>query len=326
MTPGIIFNSEKLILYGEFDDNKVRKDESFLKSIETSIKKIGLTSTNITLPDGTLIENYLGHPELKGIKGVDQRNYIFDLVHLLPRDVNFSHKSLTIRPELLTEYRVKLFNEEYRKEKNKERMSQIQLEMDTIAKSAKDQKDMIKQLEKPIEERDRIYSEMEKISKEGIRLNTVYDTSYSCDVTEEEKKVIQNLADFTKEMIVKMLNDCFVDEENLPGDSESLKKYIHRYGISSKYYSVIVDYIDGSIVENKESVKQSYSKLTWLKSLILREMLIKSSSSVYNQLIKSIPSSCLYQFSSYYLNVFLGHPNQIKAIEAFNTTINNNTL
>ncbi len=319
MTPGIIFNSEHLIVYGEYDENKIRSNEEFKKEISPTLQKLGILENTIKTPDGlTTIENYLGHPEIKGIKGVDKRNYLFDLVHLFPRDLNFDEQTIMLRPEVLQDYKAKIFETLMQSPETKEILQKNQQEIEAISKTAKNNKDMIKQLEKPLEFKENLYKENEKIAQQKIRLNTVYKTEYdTLNPQEEDIKLLNDLAIFLKQEIKRCLSESLVEEENLPGDSESLKKHLHKYGISSKYYSELISMIDNT---------EEFKKLHWLKCLLQREMIVKAAKSVYNQHIKTFPLSSYQAFTAYFLNCLLGHTNQIKALEFFNTVILNNSL
>lgn len=323
MTPGIIFNSEHLIVYGEYDDGKIRKDEEFQKEILPIMDKLGIVSNDISNEESTVeFTDYLGHPEIKGVRGVDKRKYLFDLVRLFPRDLNFEDTGVIIRPELVNEFRGKLVNEALNSPEVSEKMKKIQSEMDAIAKTAKDQKEMAKLLEKPFEERENFYSQLENEAKEKVKLNTVYKTDFiTKNPKEEDVKSLEKIAKYLKEeLIPKLLNESQNEEENLPCDSETLKSFLHKRGISSIYLGEIV-----SSIENDSSLNKS---LCWLKSVILREVLVKSARSVFNQILKTVPQMFANSFSAYFLNVFLGHPNQIKALDYYTLNLigNNRTF
>lgn len=163
MTPGIIFNSEHLIVFGEHDEGKVRNDEQFKNDISSLMNSLGIVSTSIKNDEGTIdIENYLGHPELKGVIGVDKRKYLFDLVHLMPRDLNFDDPGALVRPELIEEYRLKECKKYINSPEVEEKMAKITGEIEEKSKQAKNNKDLLKMIEKPLEERETYYQELEK--------------------------------------------------------------------------------------------------------------------------------------------------------------------
>jgi len=67
-----------------------------------------------------------GNPEIKGINNKERRKYLFDLVHFMPRDLNFPNKESSgclLRPEVVYSYEIKLienkmminYPEEYKK-------------------------------------------------------------------------------------------------------------------------------------------------------------------------------------------------------------------
>lgn len=321
MTPGIIFNSEHLIVYGEYDDGKIRDNEEFKNEIKPLMNNLGIVNNDIINEDGTLdLKNYLGHPEIKGVRGVDKRKYLFDLVHIFPRDLNFDDPGALISPELIREYRSRLINDYLQTPDIKEKLTKIQLEVDAISKSAKDPKELMKNLEKPFEEREAIYFELENKAKEATKLNTVYKTEFiATNVKEEEIKTLENIAKFIKEEVLeKALSDNIKEEDVPPCESNSLQKYFNNFGITYRYFGQLINKIDSDPTKVK--------KLSWLKSLIQREMLVQSAGSVFNSLLKNTPSTYSKIFTSYFLNIFLGHPNQIKALDYFNIqVINGNT-
>jgi len=317
MTPGIIFNSEHLIVYGEYDDGKIRDDDGFKNEIQPIMDKLGIVSNDVKNEENTIdLKNYLGHPEIKGVRGVDKRKYLFDLVHIFPRDLNFDDPGALITPELIQEYRGKLITEELQKPEVKDKLTKIQKEVDELSKAAKNPKELMKALEKPFEERESIYTDLEKKAKEDTKLNTVYKTEFeTTNIKEEDIKTLENIAKFIKEDILdKLLNEA-LKEEDLPCEVESLKNYISKFGLTSRYY--------GELIKKIESNETNAKKLCWLKSLIQRDMLVQSATSVFNSLIKNTPATYIQLFTSYFLNAFLGHPNQIKALDYFNISIIN---
>lgn len=318
MTPGIIFNSEHLIVFGEHDEGKVRNDEQFKNDISSLMNSLGIVSTSIKNDEGTIdIENYLGHPELKGVIGVDKRKYLFDLVHLMPRDLNFDDPGALVRPELIEEYRLKECKKYINSPEVEEKMAKITGEIEEKSKQAKNNKDLLKMIEKPLEERETYYQELEKKVRESIKLNVSYKTEYlTPNVEQSEIETLEKIAKFLKEdQIISMLNSMSLDDDSLslPAESDSLKECLHKYGISTRYFGIILE-----TIENNDKFKK---KLNWLKTLIKREVIVKSARLVFNQLIKNVPKSYVNGFIAYFLNVLLGHPNQIKALEYFDVVI-----
>lgn len=346
MTPGIIFNSEHLIVYGEYDEGRIRDSDEFKNEIRPIMKKLDIGSNNIIFQEKEAVDmsevnpldpmdllkkneevktiekelkEYLGHPEVKGVKGVDKRNYLFDLVHIMPRDLNFDNTGALVTPDLISMYQSHLMNESLKLPKNKEKIAELQKNIDEIVKANKNSKDMFKVLEKPFEEREAFFNNLEKSIKEKLSFNTVYKTDFEVkDPKKEDIEMLENLASFAKnECIDKFLTYCHKEEDVLPCDSESLEEQIKKYGLSPNYYSFILERIDRDYKGNN---------LSWLKDLIYREMLVKSAVSIYNDNLKCIPSSYSQSFSAYFLNIFLGHSNLIKALDYFNHDVQNNVL
>lgn len=318
MTPGIIFNSEHLIVYGEHDEGKVRNDEQFKKDISPLMNSLGIVSTNVKNEEGTIdIENYLGHPEIKGVIGVDKRKYLFDLVHIMPRDLNFEDPGALVRPELIEEYRLKECKKFINSPEVEEKMSKITAEIEEKSKQAKNNKDLLKIIEKPLEERETYYQELETKVRESIKLNVTYKTEYlTPNVEQSEIETLEKIAKFLKEeQITSLLNSLCLEDDSIsyPAESDSLKEYIHKYGISTRYFGIIIE-----TIENNDKYKK---KLTWFKTLLKREIIAKSARVIFNELVKNVPKSYVNGFIAYFLNVLLGHPNQIKALEYFDITL-----
>lgn len=59
-----------------------------------------------------------------------------------------------------------------------------------------------------------------------------------------------------------MLNSMSLDDDSLslPAESDSLKECLHKYGISTRYFGIILE-----TIENNDKFKK---KLNWLKTLI----------------------------------------------------------
>ena len=325
MTPGIIFNSEHLIKYGEFDDSKVRNNEDFSKELKPFMERICIGSNDIKTPEGEEIKDYIGHPEIKGVNGVDKRKYLFDLVHIMPRDLNFKSGAL-LKPELIQEYKQTLLEEALKQPEIKEKSSILNIKLEKINKeknanpniqniTAKENEAKMKEIEPILEEKEKLVIQCENEITKKLRLNTVYSTDYeTTSISEDEKNTLNKLASFLKnDMINKMLLEQTKDEE-LPCDSESLKACLQRFGIGVKYFGIIIERIE----------KDYPVALCWLKSLIIRDIIIKSARSVFNDLLKKVPEYVLFNFTAYFMNTIFSSSSMIKAMEYFSLNVSSN--
>jgi protein TIF31 len=125
ITPGVIFNSEHLVEYGEGEEGLLKYNESFHEDYKKLCSKLNIREISVQDKNQNNFR-ICGNPEIKGVRGVDKRKYLFDLIHLLPRDLNFegeNNQGCLIRPELIKEYQLKLIhsktNNEYAEELKK---------------------------------------------------------------------------------------------------------------------------------------------------------------------------------------------------------------
>jgi len=113
ITPGIIFNSEHLVEYGEGEEGVIKYNEKFHEDYKKLCEKLLIREINVT-DKNDKVYSMLGNPEIKGVRGVDKRKYLFDLIHLFPRDLNYEgsdNGGCIIRPEVIKEYQLKLIHD-----------------------------------------------------------------------------------------------------------------------------------------------------------------------------------------------------------------------
>jgi hypothetical protein len=77
---------------------------------------VGLNISSIKEIETGIIKEIAGSPEIKGVRGIDKRKYIIDLMRVHPRDANYSDKidfsSCVVREELLKNYNFKAIHQD----------------------------------------------------------------------------------------------------------------------------------------------------------------------------------------------------------------------
>jgi hypothetical protein len=86
--PGIIYECENMVEYGSMDEGEIKYSENFHNDMKYFSKKFRIEENYVLDNKGN---EFLmcGNPEIKGINNKDKRKYLFDLVHFMPRDLNF---------------------------------------------------------------------------------------------------------------------------------------------------------------------------------------------------------------------------------------------
>jgi hypothetical protein len=91
----------------------IKCNKDFLDEYKKICEKLNIRE--VTVIDKNNEEHEIvGHPEIKSVRGVDKRKYLFDLINLFARDLNFKgpdSNGCLLRPELIKEYQLKfIFN------------------------------------------------------------------------------------------------------------------------------------------------------------------------------------------------------------------------
>jgi hypothetical protein len=77
---------------------------------------VGLSISSIKETETGIIKEIAGSPEIKGVRGIDKRKYIIDLMRVHPRDANYSDKiecsSCIVRDELLKNYNLQAIHQD----------------------------------------------------------------------------------------------------------------------------------------------------------------------------------------------------------------------
>ena len=168
ITPGVIFNSEHLVEYGEAEEGVIKFNEDFHENYKKFCEKLNIRELKVTDKNN---KEYLiyGNPEIKGVRGVDRRKYLFDLNHLFPRDCNYlneDNSGCLLRPELIREFQMKLISQKINSEYQEE-MKKINSEIENAAQTAKDPAAYMLVLEEKIKKKEEIFEKISNLLSQG---------------------------------------------------------------------------------------------------------------------------------------------------------------
>ena len=224
------------------------------------------------------------NPELKGINNKDKRRYLFDLVHFMPRDLNFYNKEnngCLLRPEVVYSYEIKLIENKI-KDKHPEEYKKISNDLIYLRKKIRDYKSFGREYVDKLRSNSTIFSKYFEESEKEFRFNTTLHTNSKLSENvnyESDEKLLKDLAHYLKhDLINEYLLDIIESIDDFPYDSKSLTESLHRYGINLR--------------------------------LIMRDILIRSASHYFNSLLKDLPEYLIKAFTAHFLNVFITHSNK----------------
>ena len=326
ITPGVIFNSEHLVEYGEAEEGIIKFNQDFHDSYKIFCEKLNIRELKVI--DKNEKEYIIfGNPEIKGVRGIDKRKYLFDLNHLFPRDYNYMGVDDTgclLRPELIREYQMKIISQKINTEYAEE-MKKINTEIETASKNIKDPNAYLAIFEEKMKRKEEIF---EKVTNE-VKPELILDTTLFTDTKlkfenpykEKDEAFLINLAKFLKEeSIEKFLNEVG-KEDNVPSDCFSLTEYLHKIGINCRYYGEIMNKI-----EKMSEVNSSFSptpspqnkNFSWIKSLILRDLIRRSAKHIFNDTMRELPEYLVKEYTAYFLNILLSPSILINSLEGQN--------
>ena len=292
ITPGVIFNSEHLVQYGESQEGTVKYNESFHKEVEQMYNVFNIKTVNIVDKKGNDVVIY-GNPEIKGVVGVDQRKYLFDLIHLFPRDMNYyikdnkeyneNNRGCLIRPELIVAYKEMCI-----RNKMKEIAGDNNNNTNTNATNDdnKDKDERIKLIKQGL---DMVNKEIEFDTTFGIEFKQLQIKRN--DDSLNEYKQLKLLSDFLlKDTIDKFISEMYQDIESESAiiDCFSLSNSLHKYGINCRYLGEIYNRI------NEDN---------WLRCLIERDIIRRCAKHIYNEIISGCPLYIVKAITCHILNV-----------------------
>jgi hypothetical protein len=316
--PGIIYECENMVEYGAMDEGEIKFNENFHNEMRTFANKFRIKENKVVDKEGKEFVMY-GNPELKGINNKDKRRYLFDLVHFMPRDLNFPNKEnngCLLRPEVVYSYEIKLISNKI-KENHPEEYKKITGELNYLRKKIRDYKSYGREYVEKLKTNSPLFAKYFEESEKEFRFNTTLYTNSKLSEKEDlstDDKLLKDLAVYLKEeLLSEYLQDVLDSVDDCPYDSNSLTESVHRYGINLRYYGELINIID-----------KNYPKaLSWLKNLIIRDILVRSASHYFNSLLKDLPEYLVKIFTAHFLNLFLSHPNKIKFLESIDISFSN---
>ena len=298
--PGIIYECENMVEYGAMDEGEIKFNENFHNEMKVFANKFRIKENKVVDKDNKEFSMY-GNPELKGINNKDKRRYLFDLVHFMPRDLNFYNKEnngCLLRPEVVYSYEIKLIENKI-KDKHPEEYKKISNDLIYLRKKIRDYKSFGREYVDKLRSNSTIFSKYFEESEKEFRFNTTLHTNSKLSENvnyDSDEKLLKDLAHYLKhDLLNEYLLDIIESIDDCPYDSKSLTESLHRYGINLRYYGDLINIID----------KNHPKVLSWLKSLIMRDILIRSASHYFNSLLKDLPEYLIKASSKIFFNIFL---------------------
>ena len=313
--PGIMFNSEVMVKYGQLEEGVLKREENFATAVKELTDKLHIASNNMFDNENKEFE-FHGHPELKAVQGYDNRKYLFDLVHIMPRDPSFEgneNDGCIFRPEIIREFRK--FEVESKLIANNEVYQQISTEIEDLKRNLTKEED-VRRLNDLIAKRKGIVDSVYENYKEENKLNTCLFTNVKLSENNPDLKkqasYLHSISNFIREkQIPRLIKDIASEEINIPADCAGISSYMHRYGISLRYYGE---------VEKQISSHNNKRELQWIITLIQRDVLMRSAKHVCLEAIKSAGNCDKYVTASHLLNLLFAHPSLLQTLEQFYIT------
>ncbi|KAJ3075473.1 Intracellular distribution of mitochondria [Podochytrium sp. JEL0797] len=294
VVPGILnrqVGAAEVIVYGSMDAGKtVAVQEEFHGVLGGMAKALRLEEHAVV--DGEGVQSRLYTPvDMKGIVGNDGRKYVLDLGRLTPADIGFLDG--VDASEGLEEYphRMALLRHEL-----------VDMYYDTeFAKFVKEKRD---ELAQTVEATEKVEDEeAEEAKKQEIDVSA-FDIRFNTDAflvspevegaeTEElkkQKESVRAISKFLQETVLPaIIIDLASNTTSVPLDGVQLTKYLHERGINMRYLGKI-----------RETLDKLSPDSTFIKDLVLSEMISRASKAVLRELLREIPlhlaSDCIAHF------------------------------
>ena len=310
--PGIMFNSETMVQYGQLDLGVIKRTESFASCMKELTSKFHISSNNLFDHEGNEFE-FHGHPEVKGVLGYDKRKYLFDLVHFLPRDPYFEgddNVGCLFRPEIIRDFRK--FEVETKILVSNENCQELSKEIENLRKNIASEDD-VKKLNELLTKKKELIDKLHEQYKGENKLNTCLYTNVKLSDSNpnmvKEAAYLKNISDFIREkQIPKLIKDLATEDINIPADCSGISSFIHKYGVSLRYYGEIDNHINSH--PNKRD-------LQWISTLIKRDVIMRSVKHVYLELMRNADNSDKFALTAHVLNLLLAQPVLLQNLELF---------
>lgn len=293
LTPGVIFNSDNLVCYGEGEEGVIKFNDEFHQELEKLYKRINIKAVKIEDKNKNVATIY-GNPEIKGVLGVDKRKYLFDMIHLLPRDLNYykendekyneDNRGCLIRPEAVLKYKEKLIINQIDKSTNQD-------------KKTENRTKIVKEIV------DKINSEIHFNANYGIITKKLKIIQEDQKEIENDKANLNQLANYLKEDLINgFLSEVIKEVENeaAPIDCHSLSEYLHSYGINCRYLG---------------EIHKRIGKKNWLTALIERDIIRRSAKHLFNEILSNCPYYIINEVTCHFLNIIFAPRNLLNELD-----------
>ena len=145
-------------------------------------------------------------------------------------------------------------------------------------------------------------------------------------------KILQD-KNYSIDKLVTSVNENFsrvlmhgVQEELLNQQAESiglpLEKIYFPEEVSMEFYGEIMKKMD-IMAEANSPQKKNFS---WIKSLILRDVIRRSAKHIFNDTMRELPEYLVKEYTAYFLNILLAPSNLIKNLEGQRIEYTNGTI
>eukprot|EP00475_Leptophrys_vorax_P044506 TRINITY_DN893_c0_g1_i1.p1 TRINITY_DN893_c0_g1~~TRINITY_DN893_c0_g1_i1.p1 ORF type:complete len:1282 (-),score=316.74 TRINITY_DN893_c0_g1_i1:63-3908(-) len=259
--PGILHGDQlSSLIYGYMDDGvSVSPNEKFVQLLEEGAKRLNIAARAAVDPSGQQV-CVPSAVEVKGITGSDRRMYVLDLVRTTPRDANYSdpkkHIAHVLRHELVRYF--------------------VYIHAQEMERNAAEQQTIEGQSAQHVDEKaEPLFDE----SKLMFNLNafTVYENPQD-ELLSADKELVVKASKFLVDNVIPGFVQELVSGSSSPIDSASLTAMMHKRGINMRYL--------GMIVSELEKVEEGSKFLEQVKTLILREIVIRSAKHYFNHILQ----------------------------------------
>jgi protein TIF31 len=298
LIPGLfhgLLNGVSSIVYGTLEDGTVARDDTIHERVgkiasALHLKEHKVVSKKKDEADAASSEVSLyTSAEIKGIIGTDNRHYILDFSHLLPRDGNYAsdkHPTAVFRPELISAFLTRTWL-----------VSRNKAFRDRAIALGKLKKEADEKGEKLDEEKLRAeFAEEINVPFPSVALNsdlyvkgvTLADSE---ETVTEDKKLNLVLSRFlTDECIPGIINDWASAGISMPIDTLTLTNTLHQRGVNMRYLGLIATL--------------ALPVVPAMKDVLFREMIVRAAKTAFARLVQNVPSYSLGEYVVSFLNAF----------------------
>eukprot|EP00245_Coleochaete_scutata_P017072 TRINITY_DN81_c0_g1_i1.p1 TRINITY_DN81_c0_g1~~TRINITY_DN81_c0_g1_i1.p1 ORF type:complete len:1555 (-),score=405.34 TRINITY_DN81_c0_g1_i1:386-4762(-) len=217
IVPGILYNKQDTLVYGSVDGGrKVVADEKFHAKAEELGKALSLSPSTLVDGDGKEVTLAIA-ADCKGIRGMDDRHYILDLVRTTPRDTNYmgpGSKTMILRSELVAAFI---------KAEQEERYEALKLEKPDEAKNMKSTDIIV-----------------------TLNPNVFTDVKFGGDaeVVATEEKLVKKAGTYLVDTVLPKVVADLTSLDLTPLDGPTLADVLHSRGVNIRYLGRLAKLVD----------------------------------------------------------------------------------